>query len=223
MNSMLHRENIKVDFLDGNHQWILDDMRENGLKHCRKFKEFQDATTDESERFDGLQMDVEPWALSAWNSEENRVDLQTKYMEFLRACKEIINQPLAVAISFWWYKFPVFEDMMQSEELFSYLAVMNYRKSCDWADSAIATMLEHANGRQKFVFGVETDPDVVATESYGTRGSARGYEVVFRDNRFFKQKYCSQQAFAGVAVHYYEDFKSIPAGNVGSVESCPGQ
>lgn len=223
MNSMLHDANIKVDFLDGNHEWLLDEKREDGLNHCRKFREFQDETASMSERFDGLQMDVEPWALPSWKSTKDSVVLQNKYMDFMRACKAIVNQPLAVAISFWWYKAPCFKDMMQSNNLFSYLAVMNYRRSCDWADSAIATMLDHARGRQKFVFGVETDPDVTETESYGTRGSARGYEAVFRDNNLFMQKYSSQPGFAGVAVHYYKDFKSIPAGRVGRVDRCSSQ
>merc|ERR1712100_452801 len=80
MNSMLHDANIKVDFLDGNHKWLLDDKREDGLNHCRKFRQFQDETTSMSERFDGLQMDVEPWALPSWKSTNDSVVLQNKYM-----------------------------------------------------------------------------------------------------------------------------------------------
>ena len=86
---------MTVEFLDGDPTWATYN-KEIGIQKCNKIIEFN-STGNLSEKFDGIQYDVEPYALTDsigydppyWNVDQ--ITVWNSFISFLDSCQAIVD------------------------------------------------------------------------------------------------------------------------------------
>lgn len=201
-----HQENISVHALGGEPDWAYAEKREEGEELLSWLEEYN-MGSDPEERFEGIQLDVEPYILKRWEREQEKVveEWSGNMDSWLQeARRQKLN--ISVAVPFWLDSIPGPED----SDSFSYwilersdsIAVMSYRDDGEKMYELSKEELEQADELGKSVWiGMELT-DTAEGEHLTFHGKS---EKVMNDEAKRAAKLGTpHKSFAGLAVHHYE-------------------
>lgn len=171
-----------------------------------------DAGSAAAERFDGINIDIEPYLLDDWRA--NRTLRATQYLdlaaEFMRLKREA-GDTLAVgpAMPFW---FDGIDDIVwrgkhrrlsdHVQDIYDYVAIMDYRNSAQGSDGIIAHAadeLEYADRIGKtVVVGVET----LRTEPRKVTFYGMSHAAMEEQLKIAETEFSSHPSFSGFAIHH---------------------
>ena len=178
-----------------------------------------DAGSAVGERFDGVNIDIEPYLLDDWS--ENRTLRATQYLdlaaEFMRL-KRKFGDTLAVgpAMPFW---FDGIDDIAwrgkrqrlseHVQDIYDYVAIMDYRNFAQGSDGIIA----HAADELKYadrigktvVVGVET----LRTEPRKVTFYGMSHVAMEEQLRIAETEFSSHPSFSGFAVHHLGSYRMM--------------
>lgn len=216
----LHGRGFKVYALLGSmylktQEYILPERRSVAMRMLENVLRYN-AGSNAVERFDGINIDIEPYLLDDWRA--NRTLRATQYLdlaaEFMRLKREA-GDALAVgpAMPFW---FDGIDDIVwrgerqrlsdHVQDIYDYVAIMDYRNFARGSDSIISHAkdeLEYADRIGKtVVIGVETlrtEPRKVTF--YGMSRAAMEAQLKIAETEF-----SSHPSFSGFAVHHFGSY-----------------
>ena len=192
-------------------EYILPERRAAAVRMFENVLRY-DAGSAVDERFDGVNIDIEPYLLDDWG--ENRTLRATQYLdlaaEFMRL-KRKFGDTLAVgpAMPFW---FDGIDDIAwrgkrqrlsdHVQDVYDYVAIMDYRNFARGSDGIISHAtdeLEYADRTGKTVIvGVET----LRTEPRKVTFYGMGHAAMEEQLRVAETEFSSHSSFAGFAIHH---------------------
>src|SRR5258706_2689885 len=195
--------------------YVLPEHRTDALAMFQRVLDYNAAAGPE-ERFDGINLDIEPHILDQWAQQKMQLlgqflDLGQALMELKRAS----GQALAVgpAIPFWldgivldWQgrTKPVSEQLI---DIYDYVALMDYRDHAEGPDGILslgADEVEYANRRhKKVVIGVDFTPGEIQKTSFDHLVESD----LERELALTERAFHGSRAFAGFALHHFGAFQ----------------
>ncbi|MDR3689360.1 MAG: hypothetical protein P4L46_08280 [Fimbriimonas sp.] len=202
-----HRSGVRVDYLCGESNYGEPGHVEAGLGQVKAVLAFNRDQTEAS-RFDGIQFDVEPYALPGWP----KPSILSNYLAFLSACQsEILHsgQHLALGAAIpRWYDGADLHGLYRSVlDRVDYVAVMDYvREPRAFIDDARRTV-EYASKTGKDVWlGAEvSELPHEKTATFYELGNAK-LEQTFAAAC---QAFSGSKGFAGVAIEWYDTYVEL--------------
>ncbi len=216
----LHRAGLHVYALLGSaylntEEYVLPERRQAALAMFQRVLSFN-ALVDPDERFDGVNLDIEPHILAQWSERKNQLllqflDLGQAYMQLKKAS----GQSLLVgpAIPFWldgieleWNgrNKPVSEHVI---DIYDYVALMDYRDHAAGGDGLISHAkdeMAYAGRRsRKVVIGVEVTPNELLKVSFNHLTEPD----MERELALTVDAFQGEKAFAGFAIHHYRGYR----------------
>jgi hypothetical protein len=191
--------------------YVLPEHREEALAMFRRVLGYN-AAARPAERFDGINLDIEPHILDQWA--EQKMQLLGQFLDLGRALMELkraSGQTLEVgpAVPFWldgmvrdWQgtSKPVSEHVL---DLYDYIALMDYRDHAAGPDGIIAhatSEMAYATRRHRqLVIGVDLSASELQKVSYDHLAEAD----LERELALTESAFRGSGAFAGFALHHY--------------------
>lgn len=198
--------NIAVHALGGEPDWAYADQRGEGAQFLSWLDEYN-KNSDPKERFQGVQLDVEPYVLRRWKREQKKVvDEWSGNMEsWVQEAKEQ-GLRVSAAVPFWLDSIPGPGDSDSFSrwilEQTDAVAVMSYRDTGDQMYELSREELEQADELGKSVWiGMELT-DTEEGEHLTFHGKS---EKVMNDEAERAATLGTQhKSFAGLAIHHYQ-------------------
>lgn len=176
------------------------------------------AAADTASRFDGANIDIEPYLLSDWGSQKTLratqyLSLSTEFMRMNRkAGGALIMGP---AMPFWWDGIEISylgkrkKLSEHTQDIYDYVSIMDYRNFAAGGDGIISHAsdeLDYADAiGRKVVIGVETlksDPPKVTF--FG-----KGLAVMERELAIAEAALARHPSFSGFAIHHLRSYRSL--------------
>lgn len=221
-----HKNNISVEFLTGNPKWARTDQMKNVDMRVDKVIAFNAGASVDSERFDGMHLDIEPYLLSEWKTGALGADgyndeLEKNYLDILKKTRAKINASgqditLSVDIPTWFSAkaSEIWIPLTSTDTPVSYLTIMNYfdsEKNFLYGyggankSGGIGPNLAASRSNIPLMFGAETKTDVEASVTFGLKGR------VVMESAFTsaQAKFGESPSFGGVAVHHYDSYRKM--------------
>jgi hypothetical protein len=212
----LHGEGLRAYALLGSaylhtEEYVLPERREEALAMFRRVLDYNAAARPE-ERFDGVNLDVEPHVLDQWP--QQKMQLLAQFLDLgqaLMALKRASGQSLLVgpAIPFWldgialaWHGTtkPVSEHVI---DIYDYVALMDYRDHADGPDGIISLAVDALayaeRDHKKVVIGVDISPGEIQKVSFDHLAEADLERELALADKAFR----GSAAFAGFALHHF--------------------
>lgn len=202
---------------------------EYAVREIEKVINYNIAATP-AERFDGVNVDIEPYILPEFNAEKPTVQLQ--YLDVLQKMIDRrnaagIDLPFGPAIPRWFDSSEGAKEITWNgetkwlsehvQDLSDYISIMDYRDVADGGVGIIAQAqgeLSYANMIGKpnsVVIGVETldiassgDPETITFREEGRTYMEAELDKVYA-------AFQSDPAFAGIAMHHYDSIRWLPS------------
>jgi len=220
-----HERGIAVQALLGSidlhtERYILPELRTAAERMFREVLDYN-RRAEPTERFDGVNLDIEPYILDDWRPRREEragqyLDLCARY----RRMRDEAGAPLAVgpAMPFWFDGIAVswsVETAPLSEHvqrIFDYVAIMDYRDHALGRDGIVS----HAQDEiafadrigRKVVIGVETLRTTPPKVTFYEEGS----NALERELTLTTEAFRDRPSFAGFAIHHWETYRAMPAG-----------
>lgn len=216
----LHRHDIRVYALLGSAQlhteaYVLPAHRVEAGAMLQRVLDYN-AAARPAQRFDGVNLDIEPHILDAWD--QDRDALLLGFLDLGRALMALKSRsgqalPVGPAMPFWFdgivlewngRSAPV---SAHAQDLYDYVALMDYRDHAEGRDGILAHAGDEmdyadAHGKQ-VVIGVEVTPAEPAKVSFHHLREAD----LERELSLVEHAYASRPAFAGFAIHHYRGYR----------------
>lgn len=225
----LHRHDFEVYALLGSahlatQEYVLPGRRAEAEAMLRSVLVYN-RSASESERFDGVNVDVEPYLLDAWD--EDREAIARRYLALSEAFMAMKREhgfegPIGPAIPFWFdgvevtraeTRKPLSEHVL---DVYDYVAIMAYRDRAEGRDGIVRHVLdelEYAGARGKRVrVGVETkegDLDKVTFHEEGLHEMESQLRIVADELERFP-------AFGGLVIHHYGSYRRLSTNGDGA-------
>ncbi len=216
----LHQEGFSVYALLGSaflhtEAYVLPEKRADAVAMFRRVLDYN-ALAGAEERFDGVNLDIEPHILDQWDSQ--KMQLLGQFLdlgEALMALKRSSGQTLQVgpALPFWfdgitlqWHG--VTQTVAEHTlDIYDYAALMDYRDHALGRDGIVShatDTMEFARRRHKrLVIGVEVTPNDIQKVSFDHLAEADlERELALAENAFK-----DNEAFAGFAIHHFRGYQ----------------
>ena len=212
----LHGRGCKVYALLGSKylktpEYILPERRVAAVRMFETVLRY-DAGSAAGERFDGINVDIEPYLLDDWRAKRTLratqyLDLATEFMRLKRDAGSTLAVGPAMPFWFdgigdivWKGKRQRLSDHVQ--DIYDYVAIMDYRNFARGSDGIIAHAtdeLEYADRTGKtVVIGVETLP----TEPRKVTFYGMGHAAMEEQLRIVETEFSSHSSFSGFAIHH---------------------
>lgn len=211
--SKMTEADVSVFALDGSPTWATDSREEEAF--LTWFTSYQ-RSSQPSEQFKGIHLDVEPYLQSdwEWNQEDLILQYQMMVHRVLNLSKEL-NVAFGLDIPFWFDEI-LFENKYGSGNLAQWIvrtvdeitimAYRNYAKGKGGIIEISQTEISWADKeKKKIIIAVETVP---LPERY-TSFSEMGIEKMEEELKIIKQSFRENQSFAGVAIHHLVSWKYL--------------
>ena len=221
--SRLHAAEFRVEALLGSYplktwEYVLPERNQPARDMLQHVLDYNTAATL-PERFDGIHLDIEPYALDSWN-EHTRAALSRLFLsrskEWVamarRAGKGLV---IGAAIPFWYDGFDVewegFKKPMNVhvQDLYDYVAIMDYRNRAEGPDGIIAHAREEiAYGsahRKPVILGLETSAAEPAKVTFRHLGA----EALEREMALTERAFARESAFSGFAIHHLQTWMDL--------------
>lgn len=202
------------------HEYVLPGRGAEALAMFRRVLAYNAAARPD-ERFEGVNLDIEPHMLAAWAADRDALLLN--FLELgrgLMALKAEAGASLQVgpAVPFWldrleleWNgaKKPVSEHVL---DIYDYAALMAYRDRAEGRDGIVAhaaSELDYAGkAGKRLVIGVEVTPNEVEKVSFSRLSEAE----MERELGLAEAELSKGRAFAGFVIHHFGSYGSWLAG-----------
>lgn len=212
----LHGAGFRVEALLGSYpmktwEYVLPERDEAARAMMQHILDYN-ATAGAKERFDGVHLDIEPHALDSWN-DQTRVSLSLMFLARSREWVAMARQAgeglvVGAAIPFWYDGFSVAWQGAEKplsahlQDLYDYVAVMDYRNRAEGPDGIIAHAREEiaygtAHGKTVFL-GLETGEAQPAKVTFRLRGAA----ALTREMAATEKAFALEKGFGGFAIHH---------------------
>ncbi len=201
------------------HEYILPEKRRVALRMFRNVLEFNRNTPDASSRFDGVNIDIEPYLLDDWSSARplrvrQYLDLSAEFMRM----KAAVGSRLLVgpAMPFWYDGIEDVEWNGQHrrlnehvQDIYDYVALMDYRNVADGPDGIVSLAqeeLDYADRIEKTVLiGVETLETTPAKVTFFGKG-----KIYFETQLALAESAMTRhRAFRGFVVHHLKSYRVL--------------
>ncbi|HVR82551.1 MAG TPA: hypothetical protein VHF02_10795 [Luteimonas sp.] len=217
----LHRRGMRAYALLGSaylhtEAYILPSHRQDAVAMFQRVLDYNAAASPD-ERFDGVNLDIEPHILEQWDTQRDGLLLHFLDMgQELMALKRKSGLSLAVgpAMPFWFdgieldwrgVKKPVSEHVF---DIYDYAALMDYRDHAQGGDGIIdhaSNEMTYADSHHKrVVIGVEVTPSDIQKVSFDHLAEPD----LERELRLVEQAYRDSPAFAGFAIHHFRGYRA---------------
>ena len=219
-----HARGFKVFALLGSaylrtEEYILPEKRQAAVRMFGSVLDFNRDTTDASERFDGVNIDIEPYLLDDWSSARERrgrqyLDLSAEFMRM----KAAVGSSLLVgpAMPFW---FDGIEDVEWKgqrrklnefvQDIYDYVAIMDYRNVAEGSDGIVSHAqdeLDYADRmNKKVMIGVETLQTTPAKVTFFGKG-AQYFEAQLA---LAEAAMTQHRSFGGFVVHHLKSYRVL--------------
>lgn len=217
----LHGEGMKACALLGSsylntEEYALRARHPDALAMLKRVLDYN-AAAKPRDRFDGVNLDIEPHMLDQWKDSKNELlleflDMGRKLMDLKKAYRQ--DLPVGPAFPFWldgvtlaWEgrTKPVSEH---AADIYDYLALMDYRDHAEGGDGMVshaANELKYASaGGRKVVIGVETGNSEPQKVSFHHLREAD----LERELGLAEKAFAPQPAFAGFVIHHYRTYRN---------------
>lgn len=217
----IHRRGMKVYALLGSahlrtEEYVRPERRNEARAMLSRVLDYNAAAAP-NERFDGINLDIEPHLLPDWP--DNREVLLEQFLDLGKALMRMKHAsgqslPIGPAIPFWldgvtlhWNGStkPVSEHAI---DLYDYVAVMDYRHRVEGRDG----MIEHVRAEldyarrhgKRVVVGVEVSPNELDKVTFAGKSRAQFERALEQTAAAFR----GNPAFAGFAIHHYRSYRT---------------
>lgn len=196
-------------------RYILPAYRKAAVAMVRRVLDYN-AGSAPDERFDGINLDIEPHLLDEWPAKKfsllrGFLDMSADIMALKRASGQSLQ--IGPAIPFWWdgivmdwqeRQRPVSEH---TQDLYDYVALMDYRDHADGGDGIIShaadEMAYGAKIGKRVLLGVETTPNDIQKVSFDHLAPAD----MERELAATAAHFASSPAFGGFVIHHYRGYR----------------
>jgi len=217
-----HARGFKVFALLGSaylrtQEYILPEKRPAALRMFRCVLDFNRDTPDVSSRFDGVNVDIEPYLLDDWATGRpvrgrQYLDLSAEFMRM----KAGSSLPVGPAMPFW---FDGIEDVEWNgqrrklsefvQDIYDYVAIMDYRNVAEGPDGIVSHAqdeLEYADRMDKKVMiGVETLQSTPAKVTFfGKGGKYFEAQLALAESAMTQHR-----SFGGFVVHHLKSYRVL--------------
>lgn len=216
----LHASGLKVYALLGSgylhtERYVLPRHHADAVAMLQRVLDYNRSAAPE-ERFDGVNVDIEPHILAEWSSRKMELlagflDMSDALMRTARASGQAL--PVGPAIPFWldgialeWKgkRKPVSQHV---QDTYDYVALMDYRDRAEGGDGIVSHAMDElrygdALGR-KVLIGVETMPNAIKKVSFHHLGEAD----LERELGETREAVGGMPSFGGFVVHHYGSYR----------------
>ncbi len=216
----LHASGLKVYALLGSgylhtERYVLPDHRDEAVAMLQRVLDYNKAAAPD-ERFDGINLDIEPHILAAWPA--RKMELLAGFLDMSDALMRVKARsgqalPVGPAIPFWldgiqleWHgrRKPVNQHV---QDIYDYVALMDYRDHADGGDGLVShAMDELAYGEtigRPVLIGIETMPNELKKVSFNHLGEAD----LERELAATSRSVGGMRSFGGFVVHHYASYR----------------
>lgn len=197
-------------------EYVLPENRQDALAMFQRVLDYN-ASSKPGERFDGVNLDIEPHILDQWAARKEQLLLQ--FLDLGRALMELKagsgqRLPVGPAVPFWldgieleWsgVKKPVSEHVA---DIYDYVALMDYRDRAEGKDGIISHALDELKYagkiKRKVVIGVEVTPNEIQKVSFDHLTEPE----MERELALAEKAFRGEPAFAGFAIHNFRGYKA---------------
>ena len=215
-----HARGIQVYALDGDPSYVVPGpARDRAMARFQHVLDYN-ANSTAAQRFDGVNLDVEPWGLPDWQTNQGLriqqyLDLSAEYMQLKQNAGSDI--PVGPDMAFWFDTLGDIDWNGQTKGLHEHvLDVFDYGTLLDYRDFAIGldgmvfhatTELDYAQSIGKpLVLGVETQanvgPDKVTFHEEGAVYMEQQLDLV-------EAAFAANPSFQGFAIHHYGSYLEL--------------
>jgi len=171
------------------------------------------------ERFDGVQLDIEPHALDSWN-DTTRLALSQMFLTRSKEWVAMARQAgqafeIGAAIPFWYDGFEVEWEGTKKpmnahvQDLYDYVAVMDYRNRAEGTDGIIAHAREEiaygSRRGKRVILGLETGEAEPAKVTFRHRGP----EALAAEMALTERAFTRKTSFSGFAIHHLRSWLEL--------------
>lgn len=220
-----HENDIKVEYLAGNENWVKDSEKKYPIEECKEVVEYNKSTSEISS-YDGVHFDIEPHVLgSVWHENSESGDdnyndkFQNNLVDIVETCNskfENNNQNLTLSLDlgsdYSYYVTDLMDDIDKIDGPVDYVTVMNYFDNKErfingYSGKSFGGVKHNLRlyDHLPLVFGAETGDGVQDKITFAEEG-VKAMESVFEQAY---SQYKSNSQFAGFSVHYYEKYSSL--------------
>jgi hypothetical protein len=216
----MHGAGLKVYALLGSgylhtERYVLPRHRMDAVAMLKRVLDYNAQAAPE-ERFDGINLDIEPHILAAWST--RKMELLAGFVELSDALMRVKAQsgqtlPMGPAIPFWldgipleWQgkRKPVTQHV---QDIYDYVALMDYRDHAEGGDGLVSHAMDElaygeAIGRPVLI-GIETAPNEIRKVSFHHLGEAE----LERELAATSRSVGAMRAFGGYVIHHYAAYR----------------
>lgn len=216
----MHAAGLKVYALLGSgylntERYVLPRHRDEAVAMLQRVLDFNGASAPE-ERFDGVNLDIEPHILSEWPA--RKMELLANFLDMSEALMRVKARsgqalPVGPAIPFWldgiqldWKgrRKPVNQHV---QDIYDYVALMDYRDHADGGDGLVSHAMDElaygeAIGRPVLI-GIETMPNALKKVSFHHLAEAD----LERELAATSRSVGGMRSFGGYVVHHYAAYR----------------
>lgn len=216
----LHGSGLKVYALLGSgylntERYVLPRHREEAVAMLQRVLDYNKVAAPE-ERFDGINLDIEPHILAEWST--RKMELLANFLDMSDTLMRVKAQsgqalPIGPAIPFWldgiqldWHgrRKPVNQHV---QDIYDYVALMDYRDHADGGDGLVShAMDELAYGEtigRPVLIGIETMPNELKKVSFNHLGEPD----LERELAATSRSVGGMRSFGGFVVHHYASYR----------------
>lgn len=196
-------------------RYVLPGERASAVAMLERVLDYNAAVAP-AERFDGVNLDIEPHILNEWST--RKMELLTGFLdmsEALMRTKALSGQALAVgpAIPFWLdgieleWKGRRKAVSQHVQDLYDYVALMDYRDHADGADGIVSHALDELHYGERIgrpvLIGVETSPNDIQKVSFHHLVEAD----LERELAATSASVGRMRSFGGYVIHHYAAYR----------------
>jgi hypothetical protein len=215
-----HRRNLRTYALLGSvflhtEGVILPDRRGEALEMFERVLAYN-AASRPGERFDGVNLDIEPHILDQWP--ERKLELLGQFLDLGQALMDLkrrSGQSLDVgpAIPFWFDGIEVAWHGKTAAvsahvlDIYDYAALMDYRDHATGSDGLVSNAADEMDyarrAHKRIVLGVDVSPDEISKVTFNHLAEADLERELALTARSFRHN----RAFAGFAIHHFRTYQ----------------
>lgn len=216
-----HKANIRVFALAGEGSWALESHHPKALEEIRRVLAYN--ASHPRNKFDGIQYDIEPYTLPAFQTDKEAVSRQ--YLQVLQAIKDEIARrnshfEFNAAIPFWYAtgESPVLIEVNGETKPLSFhvldivdsVSIMSYRDTAEQQIRLSQVEVEYASmtGKKVYVSAETNPPHESSIPHYITYNDE---DIAYMNEQFeiVVSAFQNQPGFGGIAIHHYSAFKEM--------------
>jgi hypothetical protein len=208
-----HARGIKVEFLDGASDWATTG-KAYGEQYVDYAIQFNAAGATAAERFDGIQLDVEPYLLAGWFNQAT----WDSFMGLLNDCEakaQAAGLPLGAAIPRWYDSNPGTSYLRQVQAAVDYVAIMDYVDNTASMINDVKTEMQNAKELGKrVVVGFETMVLTPTSTTFNEEGWGNMEGRIYDLNKYYQ----NESVFDGVAIHHLPTYSTLTQWGTGGAD-----